>query len=364
LTVPESEEELLKACNELARQVGSITGCQRVLVYRFCHDWSGEVVAESCRDERRFTGLRFPASDIPARVRELYLRISQRLIPDMAAAPVPVIGRQASARLDLTYSDLRSVPDVHRIYMGNMGVVAAFSIAVLVHGRLWGIVSAHHPERRYLSWGARQRVADAVQLLGLALSAWQSRERIHALERLEKVVYPTLSGLLSIDHLVPTFLQSWTLVELLGATGSVLMHEDRVERLGEVPDAALNGSLKVWLDHKGDDLCLSERLAEDSLLDVGDSGAGLLAIRVHYFAMGRRTTLYWCWFRPEEATEVRWAGRPEKEVSYRDGTPYLTPRRSFDLWVEVTRGQSRPWSHFDQLVGRKLRTVLLQRLRE
>src|SRR5690606_12114337 len=66
---------------EAARQVRAMTGFDRVMVYRFDHTGSGEVVAEALRaGVDSFLGLNYPASDIPAQARALYLRNVFRVI--------------------------------------------------------------------------------------------------------------------------------------------------------------------------------------------------------------------------------------------------------------------------------------------
>ncbi len=77
---------------EGARQVRGLMGFDRVMVYRFAADGSGEVVAEACRAGiGKFMGLRYPASDIPVQARELYKRNLLRLIADVRAVPVPIV---------------------------------------------------------------------------------------------------------------------------------------------------------------------------------------------------------------------------------------------------------------------------------
>ena len=64
-----------------ARQVRALTGFDRVMVYRFADGGDGEVVAEALRPGiESFFGLHYPASDIPAQARALYLRNIFRII--------------------------------------------------------------------------------------------------------------------------------------------------------------------------------------------------------------------------------------------------------------------------------------------
>ena len=74
--------------NEGVRQVRALTAFDRVMLYRFDHDGSGEVVAESARTGiGSFLGLNYPATDIPKQARELYKRSLLRVITDVDSEP-------------------------------------------------------------------------------------------------------------------------------------------------------------------------------------------------------------------------------------------------------------------------------------
>ena len=71
-------------CREAARQMRALTGFDRVMVYRFAPDGSGEVIAEAVRSGLdRYLGLHYPASDIPKQARALYERNWLRIIADV-----------------------------------------------------------------------------------------------------------------------------------------------------------------------------------------------------------------------------------------------------------------------------------------
>ena len=106
----------------------------------------GEVVAE-VKDYalEPFQGRRYPASDIPAQARRLYVINSLRLIADVDAPPVAVVAASAGlAPLDMSHCVLRSVSPIHIEYLRNMGVAASMSISIVVNGKLWGLVACHH----------------------------------------------------------------------------------------------------------------------------------------------------------------------------------------------------------------------------
>ena len=85
---------------EAARQIKILTGFDRVMVYRFDPDGSGEVIAEvAAAGLEPFLGLHYPASDIPRQARTLYQRNWLRIIADVSAKPAPlVVDRRPTAR--------------------------------------------------------------------------------------------------------------------------------------------------------------------------------------------------------------------------------------------------------------------------
>jgi chemotaxis family two-component system sensor kinase Cph1 len=63
-------------CQHLTEEVRTITGLDRVMVYRFHADHHGEVIAESKLDALApWLGLHYPADDIPQPAREIFKRI-------------------------------------------------------------------------------------------------------------------------------------------------------------------------------------------------------------------------------------------------------------------------------------------------
>lgn len=122
-----------------ARQLRFITGFDRIMIYRFLEDGSGEVIAEERDDSAKpYLGLRYPASDIPKQARELYKRNLIRLIVDVDAQDVPIVpAADPQGHVpDLSMSTLRSVSKIHIEYLRNMGVGASMSASILVDGDL------------------------------------------------------------------------------------------------------------------------------------------------------------------------------------------------------------------------------------
>ena len=63
-------------------------------------------------------------------------------------------------------------------------------------------------------------------------------------------------------------------------------------------------------------------------------------------------------FRPEEAGEIAWAGNPNKPVEQAAEGQRLSPRSSFDKWVEVRNGHSRAWDEDARFIGQHMRELM------
>ena len=160
----------------VVQQVRQLTGFDRVMAYRFRHDDSGDVVAEACNDAiEPYLGRRYPASDIPAQARRLYLINTLRLIADVGYTPVPVLGREGDAPLDMSHGVLRSVSPIHIEYLQNMGVHASMSVSIVVNGRLWGMLACHHMAPRQVPYSIRMAADVLAQVLASSVQTLEAR---------------------------------------------------------------------------------------------------------------------------------------------------------------------------------------------
>jgi len=337
----------------LVELVAAATGFTRTMFYAFLPDGDGEVVAET-RDPAAYgsyLGLRFPASDIPRIARELYLKNPWRWIPDARAEPVAVLGVDPQPP-DLTYSALRSVSPVHRVYLANMGVVASLSFPVVIHGQLAALVAAHSREARQLPVALLDALSVHVRDFAFAWAAFQSQERMRCLDTLDYRLAPLHTAWQRHGDLISAWPEmASVLIELAHADGATLCVGDRVAFHGvtlhgealAACDAFLRANnLIVWQCES-----LTRAIPGLPLTEV----AGLCALRLTRAETEVR--LYLC--RREWLHEVAWGGNPDKPVEYHDGTLGIAPRRSFEKWVEKRIGYCRPWENEVRLLLLRLR---------
>ncbi|MCJ7421937.1 HWE histidine kinase domain-containing protein [Sphingomicrobium astaxanthinifaciens] len=347
---------------EAARQVRALTGYDRVMVYRFDPDGSGEVVAEAAKNGiGTFLGLHYPASDIPRQARALYLRSLMRVITDVDAEPVPVLPATdgEGEPIDLSLSVLRSVSPIHIEYLKNMGVQATLTLSIITDNQLWGMVVAHHYSPRCPGF-ERRAVAELFgQLFAMRVES-RERQALMALERQAREMSNQLLGAIATDESLLRDPQWFSdiVTGVVPADGVAVWINGNYAFAGRTPDTqqfarivqALNGT------------AAGRVFATDRIADVVDgaetysgTAAGMLAIPI-----SRTPRDYVVLFREERVRSVRWAGNPQKPASFGPNGKRLHPRESFAEWKETVEGRSRPFSETEKRIAETLRATLIE----
>ncbi|WP_165694101.1 ATP-binding protein [Teichococcus deserti] len=347
----QAARSLDEACTATVAEVRRMTGYGFAMVYRFLPDAAGQVVAEDRAEGMpSYVGLHFPASDIPAQARALYVRNPSRNIPDATYTPSP-LQPDADPRngrpIDLSQAGLRSVSPIHIEYLANMGIRASMSASIIRDGRLWGLVSCMDREPRYPAYEIRQ----ACELMANAL-AWQ----IGVLAEIDAANYrvrlKTLQAKLALDmgsaadahealrHHSPALLQA------VDASGAVLWAAGTLTRVGKVPTEDQLGPLLTWLGTNMRGEAFSTDRLPSLYAEAGNplppSTSGLLAV-----PLSRSGNDMMLWFRPELLQTVQWGGDPNKAASPAAADGRLHPRKSFAAWAEQVRGRSKPWEPYE-----------------
>jgi chemotaxis family two-component system sensor kinase Cph1 len=346
---PKSVEGL---CSVLAPLIRTLTGYDRVMVYRFDRDGHGEIVAEDKAPEMEpFLGLHYPATDIPIQARKLYLAQRVRTIVDVGFRPVPVLADPALSRgepLDMTYCSLRSISPMHIEYLTTMGVGATFALSLIHRNELWGMLICHHRTPKHLSPGMRSFCdllgQTASLLIGVTQHAEESDERLSRNALLEVV----RTALAKEDSIGAAFTRNaHAVLGLAKAEGAFLRLGDGLHLIGVTPplaeSIAILAALATQFDHHPFFSCDELGRLLPGFQPLAKVSSGVLMVPFKTPGDGL------LWFRPEVTESVLWAGKPEvsKEI-IEDGSVRLSPRKSFAAWEQVQKGRSLPWESVDE----------------
>ncbi|MDB5412685.1 MAG: two-component system sensor histidine kinase/response regulator [Rubritepida sp.] len=348
---------------EATRLLQALTGFDRVMIYRFHPDGSGEVIAEQVRTGvEPFLGLHFPASDIPAQARVLMVRNPLRMLYDVDAEPSSVVSQfdASNEQLDLSLSALRAHSTMCIEYLKNMGVGATMTISILRDGELWGMVSCHHMSPRHIGFEQRRTAELFVEMLSFLMEK-QERDEIGAYEAATRDIHNELIAAVVEKGTAGDNLASLAdrMAELIPCDGIAVCVHGTVTLKGSTPTREEFAALRRHLDGIASPRIYStEELGRDypaaREFEAG-CAAGMLAIPV-----SRSPRDYLVFFRHELARDVHWAGVPGKlEVSGPNGIR-LTPRKSFEAWREIVRGHCKPWAPAELRAAEALRVTLLE----
>ncbi len=336
-------EDLNLLYQYLTDEIKRITNMDRVLLYKFLPDGSGEVISESLNDGMEaYLGLRYPASDIPEQARRLYVRNNIRLIVDANSSQVEIISDDIEFEpVDLTFSSLRSVSPVHLEYLKNMGVTASMSISIVKDNALWGLIACHHQQPYFVDY--RDRVA--LELISKVVESEIFKRESEAIYRLETEQRKSLNTYIHEMNQAEDFnnflLSSDSIMKVFDCSGVIVYRDDNLSHFGKTPDykncleliewLGSNFTAQVW---QTNDLSSYNKEFEK----FSSLCSGILVLKLF-----DDKNDFIVWLRPEVVQIIKWAGDPYELKQDSDGK--IHPRNSFKVWTEENKNKSIEWGH-------------------
>lgn len=351
------EQSLISCRQELVNYIAELTGFERTIYYHFLPSGDGEVLAESCSrsDLGSYLQLRFPASDIPQIARKLYMKNPWRCIFDAAAEPVPLVCENDNVP-DLTHAVLRSVSPVHIHYMHNMGVRSSVSWSIAGKDDLLALLSIHDSQAKQLPFRVLDHIDELVERFNYLLREYKAQQRMNLHDRLQSqfnYFSDRFGNLTSADSLWDEMAQ-WLVAEF-DADGVVL--QTPLQRLTygtALEDHAIDAIINFL--HQQDDLVwITDNLLEDIPAVELSQVAGVAALRSNNHAEPH-AQLFLC--RNAELYQVAWGGRPDKPLESDNPDMPVSPRRSFEKWIETRHSFSAPWDDNTRIKLMKMRLLL------
>ncbi|WP_176793828.1 ATP-binding protein [Rhodospira trueperi] len=355
------DDVLHRLADRAVRAVAEETGYDRVMIYMFHPDWSGEVIAEMRRPEMvPYLGLRYPATDIPSQARQLFTLNLLRVIADVDARPVSIVAEPGTAEdaqaPDLSLSGLRSVSPYHLEYMRNMGVAASLTASIIIDGELWGMVACHHRRPRLTPPAQRAAV---MRRVGDLVAHVKAQEQMEAVRRARAVDFAMgrLDRRLSEgqDPVSALLMGDQRLVEDLEAQGAMVAADGAMALVGRCPSGPVIARVLEMAARTDGPVFMTDALsaeigavgdgegpnADEPVVGVSGDIAGCAVL-----VMSRAPLVAIAAFREPESRNVFWAGDPNKPAIREEGKERISPRNSFAAWRERVEDRSRPWERW------------------
>lgn len=373
--------ELQEILTATVTEVRSFLQTDRVKVYRFHPDESGQVVAESISLNRlpSLLGLNFPAGDIPPQAREMFIKAHQRSIVDVATQQI-ILSSNAAPRsiVDLSLEDIRLQPiseilqrpvdSCHVDYLTAMGVLSSLVVPILHQEHLWGLLVSHHSQPRTFKEEELQLVQLIADQLSIAIAQsellTQTRKQVrretlinqithllHSPRNMPEILQLVLEQIVKAAsgsggrlYLTPTDKNTWTLYTcgtqpiLSTQEQPTLLEEDcfwqQLMQPGTQP-SQVGDSLYVQIIP---DLYQDPQLESLNWAFRPTPIRGLLVMPLHH---GSESLGCLTIFRNAVEIETLWAGYWDKDQRQQ------RPRASFEVWREYKESQPPEWTRED-----------------
>ncbi|MFP4299283.1 MAG: GAF domain-containing protein [Spirulinaceae cyanobacterium] len=368
-------------------EVSDYLKTDRIKIYRFARDGSGEVVAECLRGARlpSLQGLHFPADDIPETARQLFAKLGARSLVDVEGAKIGMSPVVPNAEKGFTEAEgilYRELDPCHQEYLTAMGVKSSVVIPIKLTEaldpdlgeeaitpashppQLWGLLISHHSqtrtvtpaELRMLQWVSDQ-VAIAISQSQLLQQA--ERDRQHQ---------ATVNHIATLLHSLQTIKLQHALIETvsaLGGSGGRLYLQAQNHRDGDLYTCGIGEALtaphkkylyleehpawRALMPHTANDCedcppISTRNLYQDprfqplqmSFENTPIRGVLMLPLYSRSQFLGSLTI-----FRNEIATETLWAGYfdPDRKQEF--------PRQSFKMWRQCQQDSASVWEPQD-----------------
>ncbi|MFI8379954.1 ATP-binding protein [Leeuwenhoekiella sp. NPDC079379] len=344
-------------CDIAADLIKQFYAYDRVMIYRFDENWDGIVISEAKEEKlESWLGLRYPASDIPAQARELFLKQGVRIISDVHSEPISILALEGEERenpVDLTLSELRSSSPIHIEYLKNMKVGATLTAAIVSKGKLWGLIACHHYKPKFINYYERQSCNFLTQVFSNQLILSASNTLLQKVNT-SAVLRNTLIEQITRNWDIPAGLTqgNLTMLELTEATGAALCLDNIVYRLGDAPEEdEIFNIINYIRSQTSENTYSSSRFSLDSksTQELVNKASGVLCV---FISKLQNDCLIW--FKPEKISTVTWGGNPEKAASEEHNFK-ISPRKSFDKWSVEQKGNSEPWQDYEIAAAKTLR---------
>ncbi len=359
-------------------EVRSLLQTDRVMIYKFHPDGSGQVIAESIHNNRlpSLLGLNFPADDIPSAARELFTKSRVRSVVNVDTQE---IGQSLLHDLENgeTISEeifYRPVDSCHVEYLKAMGVKSSVVAPILDQNQLWGLLVSHNSQARLILESELQALQIIVDQLSVAIAQSTLLTQVRKTAAQEAII----NNIASLLHSLPTIVLQPALEAAVAAfdgvggrlcirnaafdyhNGSVTSFTEclipgntciKLYTCGQQPIIPkqtiypLIEQYSAWQEYFN----FVEEYDVWAILDIYQI-PGWRSLQIAFEATKIRSMLviplqyrqqllgYLSIFRNEIDIETLWAGQ------YDTDKRQLYPRRSFEAWRESKKAQVQPWT--------------------
>ncbi|MBD1421079.1 ATP-binding protein [Sphingobacterium chuzhouense] len=343
----------------LTQLIKEIIQFDRVMIYRFKEDKSGQVIAESINNNLdSLLGYRYPEFDIPKQARALYKEFLARHTAD-TDGPISPLVQSKEEEIDLTHCSVRALSPIHLQYLRNAQVRASASFSIVVDGELWGLVTCQNLLPKHVDLAQRHACLFLTQYAVNYYLSTRLKQETQYIEMTSQLEGELKEELWINNDLLATFNKyAHRLMNKLAADGMFIGNEEEKLSFGEIPAAHHITIIKQLLGQQQENVFATNKcIYREDTKNEETLFPGV--IKVDLIPNSSWTLLF---FRKEHVVEEIWAGKPEKITpdTLAGHENYPSPRTSFAAWKQINEGASLKWEQRELLFIERIALLVQQ----
>ncbi|MFS0514154.1 GAF domain-containing protein [Nostoc sp. UIC 10607] len=379
--------ELEEIITVTTAEVRSLLKTDRVMIYKFHGDGSGQVIAESIYENRlpSLLGLNFPAEDIPLSARDLFIKSRVHSVVNVDTQKIGQIHLRDLDNGETISEEIRyrTVDSCHIEYLTAMGVKSSVVAPIIYQDQLWGLLVSHNSEPHLISEYELEAVQMVVDQLSVAIAQSTLLTQVRKTAERQGII----NRIATLLHALPTIVLQPALEAAVaafnGVGGRLCIRNEAFDfqngNVTSLTECLIPGNTCIKLYICGQQPVMPEQtiypLIEQysvwhehykssnydvwAILDIYNT-PGLRSLQVAFEPTKIRSMLmipllyrqqllgYLSIFRNEVDTETLWAGQ------YDSDQRQLYPRRSFEVWRESKKAQAQKWTDEEIELARDL----------
>ncbi|MBW4615266.1 MAG: GAF domain-containing protein [Desmonostoc vinosum HA7617-LM4] len=389
--------ELEEIITVTTAEVRLLLKTDRVMIYKFHADRSGQVIAESIHENRlpSLLGLNFPAGDIPADARELLIKSRVRSVVNVETQEIGQSYLHDLENGDTLSEEIhyRTVDPCHVKYLTAMGVKSSVVAPIIYQDTLWGLLVSHHSESRQISEYELKAMQMVVDQLSVAIAQSTLLTQARAKAQRQTIINRVATLLHSLPTIAIQPALEAVVADFDGVGGRLCMRNEALSfsngSIKGLTECLISGGEYVKVYTCGQQPVLPEQniypLIEQyniwqkyykssnydvwAITDIYQTPelrslqAAIQTTKIRSVLMiplvYRQQLLgYLSIFRNEIDTEILWAGK--FDLDQRQVYPHL----SFETWRESKQAQARQWTEEDIELARELSQIFASAIQQ
>jgi light-regulated signal transduction histidine kinase (bacteriophytochrome) len=216
-----------------------------------------------------------------------------------------------------------------------MKVGSSLTISLIIKNKLWGLIACHNSKPVQIPVNIKSLCDKAGIFISKKIEKIILKEKIDQIDKARKIVKNLLTNQITPESI--TELKSLCECSGVGIYTSTLNVSE-----GIVPELAEFQLFMEWIFFYPKFIIFQTDEISKFIPEAKNwqnKICGILALKIQ--------DGFIIWYRQEYIREIKWAGNPEKPTYLDQEKARISPRKSFEIWKEISQFKSNEWTEIE-----------------